>query len=54
LRLVDCDTDDYLVAARVRKRLAVSKQTLHIFHLEIFNFKKLNEVEGKDSIILKS
>jgi hypothetical protein len=35
------------VVAKVRKRLAVSKQTTHRFHIERFNVKKLNEVEGK-------
>jgi hypothetical protein len=35
------------VVAKFRKRLAVSKQT-HIFHVERFNLKKLNEVEGKE------
>jgi hypothetical protein len=33
---------------KVRKRLAVSKQTTHRFHTEMFNLKKLNEVEGKE------
>jgi hypothetical protein len=36
-----------LVVANVRERLAVSKQTTHGFHMERFNLKKLNEVEGK-------
>jgi hypothetical protein len=26
----------------------VSKQTMHRFHMEGFNLKKLNEVEGKE------
>jgi hypothetical protein len=34
--------------AKVRKRLAVSKQTLHRFHMYRFNLKKLNEGEGKE------
>jgi hypothetical protein len=29
LRAADCDTDHYLVVAKVRERLAVSKQTTH-------------------------
>jgi hypothetical protein len=37
-----------LVVAKVRERLAVSKQTTHRFHVERFNLKKLNEVEGKE------
>jgi hypothetical protein len=36
------------VVAKVRERLAVSKQTMHKVHMERFNFKKLNEVEGKE------
>jgi hypothetical protein len=34
--------------AKVRERLAESKQTMHKFHMERFNLKKLNEVEGKE------
>ncbi|PNF41286.1 hypothetical protein B7P43_G01469 [Cryptotermes secundus] len=47
-RAADCDTDHYLVVAKVRERLAVSKQTTHRFHIERFNLKKLNEAEGKE------
>jgi hypothetical protein len=36
------------VVAKVTERLAVSKQTTHSFHMERFNLKKLNEVEGKE------
>ncbi|PNF22036.1 hypothetical protein B7P43_G10581 [Cryptotermes secundus] len=43
----DCDTDHYLVVAKIRERLAVSKQT-HSVHTERFNLKKLSEVEGKE------
>jgi hypothetical protein len=31
-----------------RDRLAVSKQTTHIFQLAMFNPKKLNESKGKE------
>jgi hypothetical protein len=41
------DTDHYLVVAKVKERLAVSKQTTHRFHTETFNLKKLKEVESK-------
>jgi hypothetical protein len=34
--------------AKVRERLAVSKQTAHRIHMEMFNLKKVNEVEGKE------
>jgi hypothetical protein len=47
-RAADCDTDHYLVVAKVRERLAVTKQMTHRFHMERFNLKKLNEVEGKE------
>jgi hypothetical protein len=36
------------VVAKVRERLAVSKQRTHTVHMERFNLKKLNEVEGKE------
>jgi hypothetical protein len=47
-RTADCDTDHCLVVAEVRERLAVNKQRSHRFHMERFNLKKLNEVEGKE------
>jgi hypothetical protein len=53
-RAADCDTDHYLVVAKVRERLAVSKQTMHMVHMERFNLKKLNKVEGRSNIVLKS
>jgi hypothetical protein len=46
-RAADCDSDHYLVVAKVGERLAVKKQKLHRFHMERFNHKTLNEVEGK-------
>jgi hypothetical protein len=36
------------VVAKVRERLTVSKQTTHKIHMERFNLKQLNEVEGKE------
>jgi hypothetical protein len=47
-RAADCYTDHYLVVAKVRKRLAANKQRSQRFHMEKFNLKKLNEVEGKE------
>jgi hypothetical protein len=44
----DCDTDHFLVVAKLRVRLAVSKQTTHRVHMEKFNLKKLKEVEVKE------
>jgi hypothetical protein len=34
--------------AKARERLAVNKQRSHRFHMERFNLKKLNKVEGKE------
>jgi hypothetical protein len=44
----DYDIDHYLVVAIVREKLAVNKQRSQRFHMERFNLKKLNEVEGKE------
>jgi endonuclease/exonuclease/phosphatase family metal-dependent hydrolase len=41
-RAADCDSDHYLVVAKVRERLAVNKQRPYQFHMERFNLKKLN------------
>jgi hypothetical protein len=46
-RAANCDTDHYLVEAKVRERLAVNKRSSHRFHMGRFNLKQLNEVEGK-------
>ena len=45
LRRADCDSDHYLVLAKVRERLAVSKQATQKFDGEGFNLRKLNELE---------
>jgi hypothetical protein len=47
-RAADCDTDHYLVVAKVRERLAVNKQGSHSFHMEMFNLKNLYQVEDID------
>jgi hypothetical protein len=49
-RASDCDSDQYLVMAKVRERPAVNKQRSHRFHMERFNLKTLNDVEGKEEI----
>jgi hypothetical protein len=45
---VDCDTDHYLVVAKIRESLAVNEQRSQRFHMERFNLNKLNKVEGKE------
>jgi hypothetical protein len=47
-RAADFDSDHYLVVEKVWERLAVNKQRSHRFHMEKFNLKKLNDVEGKE------
>ena len=44
-RGADCDIDHYLVAAKVRERLTLSKQAAQTFDGERFNLRKLNELE---------
>jgi hypothetical protein len=47
-RAVDCDSNHYLVVAKVRERLAMNKQRSERFHMKRFNLKKLNEVKGTE------
>jgi hypothetical protein len=47
-RWPDCDIDQYLVIAKVRKRLAVSKQAAQKMDMERFSLKKLKEEEVKE------
>jgi len=44
-RGADCDSDHCLVVAKIRERLAVSKQAAQEFYGERFNLRKLNELE---------
>jgi hypothetical protein len=46
-READFDTDHYLVVAKLRESLAVSKQAAQKFDGERFNLRKLNELEVK-------
>ena len=44
-RGADCDTDHYLVVAKVRERLAVRKQVAQKSDGGRFNLRKLNDLE---------
>jgi hypothetical protein len=41
-RRADCNNDHYLVVAKIRKRLAVSKQMIKKMDMKRFNLKQLN------------
>jgi hypothetical protein len=45
LRGTDCDTDHHVVVAKVRERLAVSKQAAQRFDVDRFNHRMLSEKE---------
>ena len=49
-RGADCDADHYLVVAKIRERLAVSKQAAQKFDVTRFNFRKLRELKFGNSI----
>jgi hypothetical protein len=44
----DCHNDNYLVVANIREGPAVNKQGSQTFHMERFNLRKFNKVEGKE------
>jgi hypothetical protein len=44
----DCDTDHYLVVAKLRDRILVSERIRQNFDLERFYLKKLDDVEIKE------
>ena len=46
-RGADCDTDKYLVVAKLRERIAVRKQAAQKFDGDRFNLRKLTELEVK-------
>jgi hypothetical protein len=44
----DCDTDRYLVVAKLRERISVSKRARQNFDLERFDLKNLDDAEVKE------
>jgi hypothetical protein len=44
----DCDTDHYLLVAKLKERISVSKQARQKFDLERFDLKKLVDIEVKE------
>lgn len=52
-RGAECDTFHYLVAAKIRKRLFVSKQVAQKFDMEKLSLKKLNKVKDREQYQLK-
>jgi hypothetical protein len=52
-RGADFDTDHYLLVAKVRGRLAVSKQDAQTFDAERFNLKKLSKLQVRKQYQLK-
>jgi hypothetical protein len=47
-RGADYDTDHYLVVAKLRERISVSKRARQNFDLERFNLKNLDDIEVKE------
>jgi len=49
----DCDTDHYLVVAKLRGRISLSKRVRQNFYLERFELRKLDDVEVKEAYQLE-
>jgi hypothetical protein len=47
-RGTDCDTDYYLMVAKVRQILSISKRTVQKFDMERFTLKNLDDVVVKE------
>jgi flagellar biosynthesis/type III secretory pathway chaperone len=55
-RGAECDTDHYLIVAKVRERVAVTKRAAQKTEMERLRVKKLNEwdVKEQDRIIIRN
>jgi hypothetical protein len=49
----DCDTDHYLLVAEISECMAVSKQAIQTFDVEIFNLRKLNDLKVRKQYQIK-
>jgi len=49
----DCDTEHYLVVAKVREKLAVRNQRTEEFDVERYNLKKISELEDRKEYQIK-
>jgi hypothetical protein len=47
-READCDTDHYLVVAKLRERILVSKRARQKFYLKRFDLKKIDNIEVRE------